>query len=241
MFGFLWDVIAFDPEDMSSAKYYYDVPRDYVHNKLIPDNYFTLEISFEYGPTHPDCPGVAPGHHHEPEGAMCAASSARDIFKSARTPFSNPGWMGVSEFLHPVFKLHYPKDAMPNSLPKPASFKGSPTAGPFTSKKVWWGINLFMDPHFLTSQGGASKEFFDSYPDAYSQEANPEGIAVLEYHMPEDFNLDWTPVSKWSGFYEFFKHGVRDVYSAKSEEGRTPEWARYVPGVSFEDDKVGWW
>ena len=59
---------------------------------------------------------------------------------------------------------------MPNSLSKPASSKGTP-AGPFTAKKVWWGINLFMD-HFLTSQGGASKEYFDSYPDACSEEAN---------------------------------------------------------------------
>ena len=31
----------------------------------------------------------------------------------------------------------------------------------------------------------------------------------------------WTGrVSKWSGFYEFFKHG-KDVFSAKAEEGRT--------------------
>ena len=79
MFGFLWDVVAFDPEDLSSARYYYDVPRDYVHSKLIPDNYFTLEISFEYGPTHPDCPGVAPGYHHEPEGAMCSASPGNNV------------------------------------------------------------------------------------------------------------------------------------------------------------------
>jgi hypothetical protein len=229
MFGFLWDVIAFDPEDLSTAKYYYDVPKDYIHTDLIPDNYFTLEISFEYGPTHPDCPGVSPGHgRHEPEGAMCAASSARDIFKSARTPFSNPGWMGVSEFLHPVFKLHYPKDAMPTRLP---------AGSPYTAKKVWWGIDLFMDPHFLTSQGGASKEFFDSYPDSYGADAEP--LALLGYHMPEDFNLDWTPVSKWTGFYEFFKHGVRDVYFAKGKSA--PAWAKYVPGVAFDDDKVGWW
>ena len=113
MFGQLWDVIAFDPNDMSTATYYYDVPKDYIHGDLIPDSCFTVEISYEYGATHPDCPGVSPGYHREPEGAMCASASARDIFKSARTPFSGPGWMGVSEFLHPVFKLHYPKDSMP--------------------------------------------------------------------------------------------------------------------------------
>ena len=49
-----------------------------------------------------------------------------------------------------------------------------------------------MDPHFYMSQGGASKEFFDSYPDSYAADAPP--LDVLEYHMPEDFNLDWTPV-----------------------------------------------
>ena len=57
--------------------------------------------------------------------------------------------------------------------------------------------------------------------------------------MPEDFNLDWTPVSKWSGFYEFLKHGVRDVFETKGMTA--PAWAEYVPGVSFDDEKVGWW
>ena len=94
-----------------------------------------------------------------------------------------------------------------------------------------------MDPHFYTSQGGASKGFFDSYPDSYAADAPP--LDVLEYHMPEDFNLDWTPISKWTGLYEFLKHGVRDVFEARDDE--PPEWARYVPGVEFDDDKVGWW
>ena len=127
MFGFLWDVASFDPNDMSSVTFYYDVPKDYVHTELVPDSHFTLEISFDYGATHPDCPGMGGSSGHAPDGAMCAASPARDIFKAARTPFANPGWMGVSEFLHPVFKLHYPKDAMPDSLP-PGS--------PYTAKKV---------------------------------------------------------------------------------------------------------
>lgn len=272
MFGQLWDVIVFDPgtcarathqcstaqrdvrqrvpgfssnpvgarsDDMTSAKYYYEVPSDYIHRELITSPHlFSISISFDYGPTEAECPDNT-------DGRMCASHSARDIFRSKRTPFSNPGWLGVSEFLHPVFKFRYPARARPTEL-HPGT--------PFTAKHIGsWpdgGVDLFMDPHFYGFQGGASKRVFDSWPDSYDQLARSSPMEVLEYHLCEDFNLDWTPWSKWSGFYEFLKHGVRDVFHARGgggepaggkKMGSAPVWAEYTSDVTFGGETVGWW
>jgi hypothetical protein len=87
MFGQLFDVIAFDPHgDMGSCTYYYDVPKGYIHNGLIPPSHYTIQITFEYGPTHPDCPNA-------PDGVQCTSYAGREIFRIGRTPFAdnNPG------------------------------------------------------------------------------------------------------------------------------------------------------
>ena len=219
---------------MASVKYYYEVPTDYVHNELVDSPHlFYISISFDYGPTEPECPDNA-------EGRMCASYSGRDVFRSNRTPFLNPGWLGVSEFLHPVFKLRYPVQARPTIL-HPGT--------PFTAKHIGsWadgGVDLFMDPHFYGFRDGASKRVFDSWPDSYDQHARASPMEVLEYHLCEDFNLDWTPWSKWSGFYEFLKHGVRDVFHARGAHhghvSSRPAWAEYASGVTFGGEAVGWW
>ena len=71
-------------------------------------------------------------------------------------------------------------------------------------------------------------------------ETLPEAMRTVEYHMVEDFNTDWTAAKKWTGFYEFFLHCVRDLHLAQGHE-KEPEWAAYRQGVTLDDGKPGFW
>eukprot|EP01045_Picozoa_sp_COSAG04_P004126 COSAG04_NODE_175_length_21521_cov_167.404071_18_plen_185_part_00 len=65
---------------------------------LIPPDRAAMIVTFEYGPKKPG--------DERPSSSM----PGRDVFRQARTPFApgNGAWVGVSEFLHPVFRFHFP-------------------------------------------------------------------------------------------------------------------------------------
>eukprot|EP01052_Picozoa_sp_SAG31_P067787 SAG31_NODE_26583_length_440_cov_0.536657_1_plen_102_part_01 len=98
---------------------------------MLAEDRAALLLTFEYGPK-------SPGPERPPSSA-----SGRDVFRQARTPFapSNGDWVGVSEFLHPVFRFHFPR-----SLPPPPARLDPPR--PFDIKQSSWNSNLFVDPFF---------------------------------------------------------------------------------------------
>ncbi len=70
----------------------------YAREHLIPPDRAAMIVTFEYGPKKPG--------DERPSSSM----PGRDVFRQARTPFApgNGAWVGVSEFLHPVFRFHFP-------------------------------------------------------------------------------------------------------------------------------------
>lgn len=71
------------------------MPVAYAREHLVPKDRACLVVTFEYGPKKPG--------DERPSSSM----PGRDVFRQARTPFApgNGDWVGVSEFLHPVFRF----------------------------------------------------------------------------------------------------------------------------------------
>ena len=102
MVGHIGDVLVFPaPADKAQdqLEYYADIPVRYAREHLVPRDRASLFITFEYGPKTPGA--------ERPSSSM----PGRDVFRQARTPFApgNGDWVGVSEFLHPVFRFHFPE------------------------------------------------------------------------------------------------------------------------------------
>ena len=193
MFAELVDVVAIPP-DRSHILYYREVPRGYV-NSLVPADWAHMTVGFEYGPKNPG--RERPSSNHP----------GRDVFRRARTPFSNhsTGWIGVSELVHPVCHFYYPDGVVLD--PTTSDDRA------FDLKITSWDATIFVDPQFST--GHVAKEnpaqlarfggYFDSLPDAYRR-----GVTEVEFHLLEDFATDWTQAHKWEGFFEYFNHVIRD-------------------------------
>ena len=229
MVGHVADVILFpapDDEVQDEVEYLMDVPVGYAREHLVPKDRAALVVTFEYGPKKP--------------GAERPSSSTpgRDVFRQARTPFApgNGDWVGVSEFLHPVFRFHLP-ESVENATRSQHFVTPQPDrARAFDVKRSSWGTNLWVDPFFQS--WWHTKPSFEGMPSAYN-ESLPGAMRSVEYHMVEDFNTDWTAAAKWTGFYEFLLHCVRDLHMALGEE--EPQWAAYQRGVLLDDGKPGFW
>ena len=158
-----------------SARYYYDVPVHY-HRTLVPreSQLASMVATFEYGPAFPG------------EERPSSSSPRRDVFREPRTPFSqgNAAWVGVPEFLHPVFRFY---------VPAGVKLKRNPSRI-HDVKRSSWGTNLYVDPFFV--RWAFTRPSYDSMESAYEG----DNVTVIEYHMVEDFNTDWTAANKWSGF-----------------------------------------
>ena len=100
MVGHMADVILLPKpgDSRGKARLFTDVPVAYAREHLIPPDRAAMIVTFEYGPKKPG--------DERPSSSM----PGRDVFRQARTPFApgNGAWVGVSEFLHPVFRFHFP-------------------------------------------------------------------------------------------------------------------------------------
>jgi thioredoxin reductase len=227
MVGHIGDVIVFPaPADevQDEVEYFADIPVSYAREHVVPKDRASLFITFEYGPKNPGL--------ERPSSSM----PGRDVFRQARTPFApgNGDWVGVSEFLHPVFRFHFP-ESLENKTRSPRFVSpGEPRA--FDVKHSSWATNLWIDPFFRS--WWQTKPSYDALASVYN-ESLPDAMRTIEYHMVEDFNTDWTAAKKWTGFYEFLLHCVRDLHLLLND--KEPEWAVHQRGVVLDDGKPGFW
>ena len=58
-------------------------------------------------------------------------------------------------------------------------------------KKVWWGINLYIDPLTLAQSNGEARTFAERYPDAFKIGKQK----TMEYHMVRALRMMLQPRS----------------------------------------------
>ena len=96
---------------------------------------------------------------------------------------------------------------------------------------------MWVDPFFR--EWWATKGEYEALPSAYTRGVGEGPMRVVEYHMNEDFNADWSAAAKWTGFFEFYNHCVRDLSGILGVPA--PPWAAYTPGLTLDDGEPGWW